>query len=549
MATSANYHRLTRRISVSLAAALIFLTCGSLTPARGQCSPNELSKLIASDAALADNFGFSVALSGDTAVVGAPYDDHAGGGDAGSAYVFVHSGGVWTQQQKLTASDAAANDRFGNSVAVSGDTAVLGAHLDDDAGSSSGSAYVFVRSGTVWTEQAKLFRADPAGSDEFGYSVAIDGDTAIVGARRDTYLLGMQQGSAYIFVRTDGVWTQQGKLTLGGFNYGFFGVSVAVSGDTAVVGAEHTDYVGSDSGSAHEFVRSAEGVWTAQATLTASDAATGDNFGGSVALSDDTAVIGARFDDHAGGADAGSTYVFLRSGGVWTEQQKLTTTDAATGDSFGRSVALSGETAVVGAYSDDEASGTDAGSAYVFTRTGTVWTEQAKLTPSDAAASDFFGASVSVSGDTAAVGAYFEDHDGGTDAGSAYAFALGCDRDGDGVPDFADNCPMVQNPGQEDTESDGVADACDNCPMSANPGQQDGDSDGVGDLCDNCLNSPNPGQENADADHLGDACDACPNNTPGLPVAPDGRPLRDCNNDCLVDGLDVECFVAELLGP
>src|SRR6185503_19688910 len=195
-------------------------------------------------------------------------------------------------------SDAAAGDLFGDSVAVSGDTAVVGAIGDDDGGTSSGSAYVFVRSAGVWSQQQKLTASDALAGDEFGYSVAVSGDTAVVGARSDSDA-GTFSGSAYVFVRSAGVWSQQQKLTASDAAAGdFFGFSVAVSGDTAVVGAIFDDDAGSGSGSAYVFVRSA-GVWSQQQKLTASDAAASDSFGASVAVSGDTAVVGASFDSDA----------------------------------------------------------------------------------------------------------------------------------------------------------------------------------------------------------------------------------------------------------
>ncbi len=381
---------------------------------------NQQAKLTAgSDAAANDRFGYSVAVSGDTAVVGAHRDDD-GGTDSGSAYVFVRSGGSWSQQAKLTASDPAGSDFFGISVAVSGDTAVVGALYDDDGGFNSGSAYVFVRSGVIWNQQAKLTASsDAAIADEFGASVAVSGDTAIVGAHRNDDA-GSASGSAYVFVRSGGIWNQQAKLTAIDAAAGDqFGYSVAVSGDTAVVGAYLDDHVGGiDSGSAYVFVRSG-GIWSQQAKLTASDAAAGDLFGISVAVSGDTAVVGASWDDD-GFTDNGSAYVFVRSGVSWSQQAKLTASDAAAEDYFGGSVAVSGDTAVVGAWLDDSVA-INNGSAYVFVRSGVSWSEQAKLTASDAAASDYFGYSVAVSGDTAVVGAYFDD-DGGLDSGSAYVF-------------------------------------------------------------------------------------------------------------------------------
>jgi uncharacterized repeat protein (TIGR01451 family) len=385
---------------------------------------SQQQKLTASDAAASDNFGRSVSVSGDTAMVGAYLDDTTGGTDAGSAYVFVRSGTAWSEQQKLTASDGAASDRFGTSVSVSGGTAVVGAYLDDTAaGTDAGSAYVFVRSGTVWNQQQKLVASDAAASDNFGRSVSVSGDTAVVGADADDTVGGANAGSAYVFARTGAVWSEQQKLVASDAAASDnLGTSVSVSGDMVVVGATGSDTAGgANTGAAYVFIRSGT-VWTEQEKLTASDGAAGEAFGGSVSVSGKTAVVGAPRAATAAGANAGSAYVFVWSGTAWTEQQKLTASHAAAGDRFGYSVSVSADTAVVGAYQDDTAGGADAGSAYVFVRTGAMWTEQQKLTASDGAAGDWFGWSVSVSGDTAVVGAYVDDTAGGAYAGSAYVF-------------------------------------------------------------------------------------------------------------------------------
>ena len=372
---------------------------------------NQQTKLNAGDAATDDQFGRSVAVSGDTAVIGA-WRDNDGGTNSGSAYVFTRSGEVWSQQAKLTASDPAAFDRFGSSVAISGDTAVIGAYSD-------GSAYVFSRSGGVWSQQAKLTASDDAGNF-FGWSVAVDGDTVVIGAYADDHG-GSHSGSAYVFSRSGGVWSQQAKLTASDpAPLDHFGVSVAVSDDTAVIGAYWDDDGGSNSGSAYVFSRSG-GTWIQQAKLTASDHTAVDLFGFSVAISGDTAVIGAYLADYRG-SSSGSAYVFTRSGGVWSQQAKLTPSDLAAGDEFGISVVVSGDTAVIGAHGNDDG-GSNSGSAYVFSRSGGGWSQQAKLTASDHAADDRFGRSVAISGDTAVIGAFLDD-DGGTDSGSAYVFAL-----------------------------------------------------------------------------------------------------------------------------
>jgi len=204
------------------------------------------AKLTASDAAAGDQFGINVAIDGETAVVGANTDDTAAGTAAGSAYVFVRSGVSWSQQAKLTASDAAGGDDFGVSVAISGNTIVVGADLNDDAGS----AYVFVRSGTSWSQQAKLTAGDAASADQFGFNVGISGETVVVGAVSDDTITG----SAYVFVRSGTSWSQQAKLTASdAAATDNFGISVGISGDTVVSGALFDDDGGTDSGSAYVF--------------------------------------------------------------------------------------------------------------------------------------------------------------------------------------------------------------------------------------------------------------------------------------------------------
>ncbi len=382
-------------------------------------------RLAASDGASFDYFGSSVAVSGDTAVVGAPRDDCPSfpRDDCGSAYVFVRSGNSWTEQAKLTASDRTANDRFGQSVSVSGDTAVVGAPFDDcAAGGGCGSAYVFVRSGSSWTEQAKLTASDAAFNDVFGWSVSVSGDTAVVGAYQAD-APALDSGAAYVFARSGSSWTEQAKLTASdGAADDNLGWSVSVSGDTAVAGAYRADAPAFDSGAAYVFARSGSS-WSEQAKLTAPGGAADDYFGWSVAVSGDTAVVGAIHDD-APTLDSGSAYVFVQSGFTWSLQAALTASDAAASDTFGSSVSVSGDTAVVGARGDACSSGNGCGSAYVFVRSAGSWIQQSKLSASGAAPLSFFGDSVSVSGDTALVGAPRGDSNPGMvfQDGLAYVF-------------------------------------------------------------------------------------------------------------------------------
>ena len=393
----------------------------------------EEQKLTASGGAADDNFGSSIAVSGNTAVVGASWDDEGGRG-SGAAYIFVRSGATWSEQAKLIASDAADPEEdyfpeahFGQSVAISGDTVVVGAF----GGSSSiysGSAYIFIRSGDTWSEQAKLTVSTPVAvtrsvsgeHDMFGDSVAISGDTVVVGAYQSN-ALAYHSGAAYCFTRTGTRWSQQTVLLASDipeeydFSYEFdsFGNSVAISGDTVVVGATGDDSWAFNSGAAYVFTRDGTD-WGEPIKLPISDAAKLRKFGSSVAISGDTVVVGDVGDDHAG-SGSGSAYIFDRNGVNWIEQAKLTAADAVEWDYFGGSVSVSGDTILVGAIGEDGVGGSESGSAYVFTRTGTHWNQQTKLVASDATAGDWFGNSVAVSGDTAMV------------SSSAYVFDLTCD--------------------------------------------------------------------------------------------------------------------------
>jgi len=386
---------------------------------RSDSSWTQQAKLTADDGAASDNFGYSVALDGDTVLVGA-VSDGAINFNPSSAYVFTRSGNTWTQQAKLVAEDGVPNDYFGASVALDGNTALVGAYGDDvGVNSHQGSAYVFTRSGSTWTQQAKLVAGDGAITDRFGFSVTLDGDTALVGAYPDD--VGAI-GSAYVFTHSGATWTQQAKLVAGDGAVGdAFGYSVALNRDTALVGA-YGDDVGanSDQGSAYVFTRSGA-TWTQQAKLVAGDGAEGDYFGTSVALDGDTTLVGATYGD-VSSSNQGSAYVFTRSGSAWIQQAKLTAGDAAAGDLLGRSVALDGDTALVGAYTDDVGAISDQGSAYVFTHSGSTWTQQAELTAGNGATGDRFGHSVALDGDNALVGAYGDDVGANSDQGSAYVF-------------------------------------------------------------------------------------------------------------------------------
>lgn len=462
--------------------------------------------LKASNTSSGDEFGISIAASGDTVVVGAQGEDSNATGvdgdqannsasNAGAVYVFVRNGATWTQQAYLKASNTGNpgdfGDLFGYSVAVSGDTIVVGAPFEDsnaigvngaqgnNSASNSGAAYVFVRSGGAWMQQAYLKASNTGAADQFGASVAVSGDTIVIGANLEesngTGVDGDQTnnsahwaGAAYVFERSGGVWGQQAYLKAS--NAGAedqFGIGVAVSGDTVVVGAwgEDSSAAGVDgdqasnsalgAGAAYVFVRS-DSVWTQQAYLKASNSGQGDGFGFSVAASDDTVVVGAYFESSSatgvngdqannGAFRAGAAYVFFRSGVVWSQQAYLKASNTATEAFFGFGVGVSGDTVVVSAIGEDSnATGVDgdqtnsgalgAGAAYAFGRSGGVWSQQAYLKASNAGSGDLFGWSVALSADVIVVGAVAErsnatgvdgdqTNNSATNAGAVYVFS------------------------------------------------------------------------------------------------------------------------------
>jgi len=380
------------------------------------------AKIQASDAQADDLFSYSVDISSDTVVVSAHVED-TGGNAAGAAYVFTRSGTSWSQQAKLQSSDIEAVDIFGHSVAIDGDTIVVGSRNEDAGGSSAGALYVFTRSGTTWSQQAKLLASDAQADDYLGFSVAIDGDTIVAGANKED-TGGTEAGAAYVFTRSGTTWSQQAKLTASDAAADdYFGSAVNISGDTVVVGASNEDAGGSNAGAAYVFTRSGTS-WSQQAKLTASDAASNDYFGGTaIGISGDTVAVGARLKPYSGYVYKGAAYIFTRSGTSWSQQAKLTASDAENGDQFGNTIAITGDTVVVGAHEEDTG-GSNAGAAYIFTRSGTSWTEAKKIQASDVGAGDEFGNFVAISGNTVLVTAYGEDT-GGDNAGAAYTFVAG----------------------------------------------------------------------------------------------------------------------------
>ena len=420
--------------------------------------------LKASNPGSGDRFGNAIALSGDTLVVAARSERSAATGvdgdqsdnsasNAGAAYVFVRSGKTWSQQAYLKASNTDSGDYFGSSVAISGDTIVIGATAEDSSAtgvggdeskndaSQSGAAYVFQRSGMTWTQSAYLKAVNTGSPDMFGTSVAIAADTIAVGAIQENSAatgingdpfndLATNAGAVYLFERSGATWIPGDYVKASNTNSGdHFGISVALDGDVLVVGARYeasaasgvdgdqTDNSIANSGAAYVFGRTA-GVWSQEAYLKASSPSVNETFGGAVTVSGDTVVVGAPI---GGALFQGEAFVFTRNGTTWSHQADLVPAPLQSGIlRFAATLSLSGERLLVGAYNDKsgvpgvnanplDQSQNAAGAAHLFVRTGTAWTKEAYFKAPAPGFLDLFGSSCSLSGDTAVVSAPRDD--------------------------------------------------------------------------------------------------------------------------------------------
>ena len=317
-----------------------------------------------------------------------------------------------------------ASDSFGVSIAIDGDRAIVGAQNDDDNGSASGSVYIFEFDGTNWNEIAKLTPEFAASTDLFGVSVDIDGNRAVVGATGDDDNGASGSGSAYVFEFDGTSWSQVGKLLASDAtaNDSFGSGSVHQwRPHCHRCLTRMTTMPLSASGSVYLFDFDGAETWNEVGKLYASDAAAVDFFGASIAMDGDRMLVGAHGEDPSGQSAAGSVYVFEHNGTAWVETDKIVASDGFTADNFGISVALQGDRAVIGAHNDDENGFNSSGSAYIFEYDGANWNEVRKLYASDPAASDNFGRSVALDGGWIFVGSEFDD-DNALNSGSVYAF-------------------------------------------------------------------------------------------------------------------------------
>ncbi|MFG0283914.1 MAG: GC-type dockerin domain-anchored protein [Phycisphaerales bacterium JB039] len=507
----------------------ITLTCAlaGAAPAGAQCLLEAPDKVIADDARMSARLGTDIDIDGDVMVVGA-WADSALGSEAGAAYVFRVVEGEWRQEQRLMPDDPKDFANFGNSVAISGDRILVGAPEWDKSLAGGGilrkvgKVYVFEYDGLEWVQTATLEASTQAIFDEFGESVDLDGDRAIVGAfmaddacfgEPDPFKLqNCNSGAAYIFEFDGAGWVERAKLLASDIEQcDKFGNKVAIQGDVAVVAAAN-EGTGSVAGSCDPlagpgqvYVFRFDGdVWSEEAILNPAGGRIFRRFGEDVAISGERILVGAQGDD-AIAPSGGAAYIYRADPGPepWALEQKIQGSDTQLGDFIGASVALDGDICAISANFDDYDGFMNAGSGYVFLFDGAQWIERARVRPFDPASQDFWGHSIALGAGRLAVGSISDDHVV-ADAGSAYIFT-----------------------GMDDCNANGALDACD----IATGVSRDDDGDGIPDECQGCY---------ADCDGSGalDFFDfLCFQNQFGA-----GDPAADCDGSGTLDFFDFLCF-------
>ncbi|RZG12851.1 hypothetical protein EXT47_20495 [Pseudoalteromonas sp. CO342X] len=380
-------------------------------------------KLLADDGKAEDQFGYSVAIDGTTALVGAHKVDANTSQDIGAAYLYTLGASGWQQQAKLIAQPANAGDTLGGNVALKNNIAMLGAINRDDRGENAGAVFAFERTENSWVQKQILTANDAKAGDAFGQSIALTEQFLVIGAPHSD-APHKDSGSAYVYERENNSWHFQSKLTArDGADGDLFGISVAIDGDTILVGADLNDEKAEKAGAVYVYQFDGK-KWNSQAKLMANDGGNTDIFGVRVAIFGDTALISARRDDIDGiGKDAGSAYLFERTNDKWTQTQKLVAPDAKADDRFARGVALSKDMAFITAMHHDE-KGNNAGALYLYKKQQGQWQYASKVFANDAAPEDRFGWNIAVSNNTAIIATPHCD-DKGEGSGAAYILDLG----------------------------------------------------------------------------------------------------------------------------
>ncbi len=355
------------QVSISGDTAAVFSRAGIYVLVRSGEAWSQQAVLIPSDGASVINLSATVsAIDADTIVVGGPNANINSNANQGAAYVFVRSGTTWIEQQRITASDGAAGDRFGGSTAISGDTIIVGAGRDDVGGNTDqGSAYIFVRQGATWIEQAKLLATDGAANNIFGTVVNISHDSAVISRERNSSA-AVVDPATYVFARTGTTWSQQQRLSIcepSAFGCNF-GNSPSLDGDRLAVGNSNLD-VGANNaqGGVYVFTRS-NGSWLLEQTIKANDGQTDDGFGSMLVLKENTIVVSSP----AFNVRLGAAYVFTRSNSMWSQEQKIQEASPNLSNIFGSGLSMSGNTFIVGVVRDMGMPGPNQiGAAYIYT--------------------------------------------------------------------------------------------------------------------------------------------------------------------------------------
>jgi LPXTG-site transpeptidase (sortase) family protein len=392
------------------------------------------ASLVSTQAEPLAELGWAVAISGNTAVVGARNEDFSRStgslANAGAAYIFVRSGPDWIQEARLAPRDPNPGDTFGVSVAIDGNTVVVGATgSDTDDISNAGAAYVFVREGINWTQKAKLVASDPAPEDNFGSSVAIEGETILVGADGKDVFINFDAGAVYVFIRRAKAWDQKAKLIASDARPGaYFGGAVALSGNRIVVGATEANPAGLRGPGAAYVFKGRGNSWQQEARLSAEEGRRGDFFGHSVAISGGTIAVGAIFSDPEINAsrvtNAGAAYIFSSERGRWEQETKLVPERATPFGQFGQSLAIEANRLVVGANQEPQSGTSSAGAGYLFVKTGKEWVQHTRFFADPIFENDSFGKSVGISGEYVIVGASGRDPRSLRNAGEAFIYRL-----------------------------------------------------------------------------------------------------------------------------
>lgn len=383
--------------------------------AHAQC---QTARLIAGDTTIAnEKYGAALALSQDTLAIGAK-GAKSGAFSSGAAYIYQHSGSAWPFQQRLAPNPIRSGMEFGASIAIDGDACIVGSPMDHPGLASAGAAYIFRRSGSTWTQEARLLAPDPQIGDQFAVSCAISGNLAVVGVPFKSDI-SLQAGCAYIYERIDGVWSEGVRIDAhDGVDAAFFGSSVACAPGLVIIGAINK-FTGNGGGQGAVYIyRKSGSNWVRDPRLTPADAAPGDSFGSFVSLSGSALLIGAYGVDAQAGTDQGAAYIYRAIGPNWTLESKLFASNAAPGDLFGSTGSISGDRALVGAYHAGDSQGT----GYLYSRSGTLWPESARLFASDPAADSAFSIGAAIDGTAIALGAQFVDGPQ-SNSGAAYLYS------------------------------------------------------------------------------------------------------------------------------